>query len=72
MKKILGILLAVFMIFVGVPSAFTANAMETSVDKNEMMSTVEILSSYPRGHDNEEKELARKLIIDTFEQYTLR
>ncbi|MFJ7369837.1 M28 family peptidase [Lysinibacillus sp. NPDC098008] len=71
MKKILGILLAVFMIFVGVPSAFTANAMETSVDKNEMMSTVEILSSYPRGHDNEEKELARKLIIDTFEQYGL-
>ena len=71
MRTIIRVVLAVLVIFAGFSSTFTANAMEGSVDANDMMSTVEVLSSYPRGHDNEEKELARQFIIDTFEQYGL-
>ncbi|WP_052344352.1 M28 family peptidase [Bacillus ndiopicus] len=71
MKKIISTLLATLFVFASLPNTFTASAMKDAVNTSEMMSTVEALSSYPRGHDNEEKELARQFIIDTFKKYGL-
>lgn len=71
MKKRLNILLTIFIIFLASSTSSTVSATQNTVNPNEMMATIEVLSTYPRGHDNEEKELARKLIIDTFKKYGL-
>lgn len=71
MKRIFNLLLTVFIIFSASSTISTASAAGNTVNTNEMMSTIEVLSKYPRGHNNEEKELARKFITDTFKKYGL-
>ncbi|WPK13285.1 M28 family peptidase [Lysinibacillus louembei] len=71
MKRIFNLLLTVFIIFSASSTISTASAAENTVNTNEMMATIEVLSKYPRGHHNEEKELARKFITDTFKKYGL-
>lgn len=71
MKKIFSLLLAISITLSASFALPTASAAENTVNTQEMMSTIEVLSSYPRGHNNEEKELARKFIIDAFKKYGL-
>ncbi|WP_342471681.1 M28 family peptidase [Metasolibacillus sp. FSL H7-0170] len=71
MRKIFSLLLAVSIALSASFALPAVGAAENTVDTQEMMTTIEVLSSYPRGHNNEEKELARKFIIDAFKKYGL-
>lgn len=68
MKKIALLFLFAFFICMNL----SVSAEESQIDKAQMMTNIEKLSSQPRGYKNDEIQYARQLITDTFYKYNLQ